>query len=361
VNFRRRPLTDEFLLLIECARWSFAGGEQDPVRRLASAVEWDRLVAASRRHRVQGLVWHCLRNLEVPMPAETKELLAADAAAVAEINLRAAVQSRLLLDGFSSAGVALLFIKGLTLSKLAYGDPFVKMGWDIDVLVPNDAAAAAAEQLQRMGFRLVVPSTNTAAISKWHRRRKESVWRGPDDLHVELHTRLADSLDLIPSIGLESAQQAISIAPGLTLPTLAFDDLFAYLCVHGASSAWFRLKWIADLAALLHSSGPQRIEHLYARSQELGAGRAVDQALLLAARTFGILSGTDLISRLESRPVSRWLANAAWGRMMREDEPTEVPFGTLPIHYTQLFLDRGMQFKIKETVRQLGNWVRRSR
>ena len=33
--------------------------------------------------------------------------------------------------------------------------------------------------------------------------------------------------------------------------TLGADDLFAYLCAHGAYHAWFRLKWLADIGALL--------------------------------------------------------------------------------------------------------------
>ena len=66
-----------------------------------------------------------------------------------------------------------------------------------------------------------------------------------------LHTRVADHPDLLSQVGIDSPIQIVTVAKHIALPTLARDELFAYLTVHGASSAWFRLKWITDLAALL--------------------------------------------------------------------------------------------------------------
>ena len=351
--------TTEFQLLAECCRWAFERGSPEPVLRLSKLVEWDRFTQASRRHRVEGLVWHCLQSHSVPLPAASERIHAADAAAVAEQNLRSARQSAMMLEAFATAGIPLIFIKGLTLSKLAYGDPFLKMSRDVDVLVPAVLAAGAAAGLQRLGYRLTFPSVppQSADFERWHGKRKESVWQSPDGLHVELHTRLADSLELIPGIGVGSPLQQVEVAAGLVLPTLAPDELFAYLCVHGASSAWFRLKWVTDLAALLHGRTTAEIERLYERSQQLGAGRAAAQALLLADRTYGTAGGGTLERRLERDPVNRWLAKAAWNQMIRQVEPTQARLGTGTIHLTQLFLLPGARFKLGELSRQFSNLV----
>ena len=346
-------MTNELALAVECCRWCFAVGEPSPIEQLAAAVRWDRLVKVSRRQRVEGLVWHCLRSLAVPVPAVTEQALAGDAAEVAQHNLRAVRQSALLLETFTSAGIPLIFIKGLSLGKLAYGDAFLKTSRDIDTLVPAEAIAAAAAELERLGYSMTLPQSGQ--LERWHRKRKESVWRSPDGLYLELHSRLADSPELIPGIGIGSPRQGVEVAPGIVLPTLAADELFAYLCVHGASSAWFRLKWIADLAALLSGCTVAEIERLYERSQQLGAGRAPAQALLLAAKTFGTAAGSDLERSLDRTPVNRWLADSAWKQMVRKDEPTAIRLGTAMIHLTQLFLRPGMRFKLREASRQLSD------
>lgn len=349
------PPPSEFALAVECCRWHFGDGDPSPVEQLGRRVNWERFVQVSRRHRVGGLIWNCLRNLAIGPLEEVKRQLAADAESIAQNNLRAARQSALLLEAFNRAAIPMLFIKGLSLSKLAYGDPLLKMSQDIDVLVPGESIRAAAAELQKLGHNLVLPAVrpDSARFTRWHAKRKESVWRSPDGVALELHGRLADSRDLIPGIGVTSPRQQVEVAPGIVLPTLALDELFAYLCVHGASSAWFRLKWITDLAGLLGDCPPDAIERLYDRSQQLGAGRAAAQALLLAARTYGTASGSALEGRLQREPVNRWLANAAWRQMTRADEPTQGRFGTAMIHFSQLFLVPGVRFKLRESWRQL--------
>lgn len=346
--------TTEFRLLAECCHWNFAPANGGAIRELAAIADWPRFLALARRHRVQGLAQRCLREVPVELPKGIAGSLGEDSAAIAEHNLRAARLSGLLLEEFSAAGIPLIFIKGLTLGKLAYGDPFVKSSRDIDVLVPGHAIADSAAALGRLGYRLTLPAAaQSDQLQRWHRRRKESVWRSPDGLHLELHSRLADSPELIPAIGVGSPLQQVELAPEIALPTLAGDELFAYLCVHGASSAWFRLKWITDLAALVRACGVGEIERLHERSQQLGAGRAAAQALLLAARVYQTAAGSELERRLAGSLVNRQLADAAWNQMLRDKEPTHSRLGTAMIHITQLFLLPAPGFKLRELSRQV--------
>ena len=345
----------EFQLAVECCRRRFASGHDRLIAELGKRAAWLRFLQLARRHRVQALVWQSLSEVGVVPPAAVADALCADAGLITEHNLRSAVVSAKLLESFAKAGISLLFVKGLTVSKLAYGQAFLKMSQDIDVLVPGDAIAAAAAELKRLGYQLTIPAVppQSARFEDWHAKRKESVWRSPDGLQLELHGRLADSRDLIPGIGLGSPRQHVEVAPGIVLPTLARDELFAYLCVHGASSAWFRLKWITDLAALLDDSPANEVERLYDRSQELGAGRAAAQALLLANRVYG----TAAVPGLNRNRVHRWLAAAAWRQLQRENEPTDGRFGTATIHLTQLAMLPGVRFPLRELARQVADAV----
>ena len=348
----------EFRLIVECCRWSFTGGDFPTAHTVDPAFDWPLFLRVVRFHRVQGLVWKCLSTVGADLAPDVTSALSPETYAIVAANLRIAAEARLLRNDFEGAGVAMLFIKGMTLAKLAYSDPLLKMGWDIDLLVDPQQLEDAAGLLEARGYRRILPGPSVG-LREWHQRHKESVWKR-DQLYVELHTRLADNQDLIPQINVHSARREVAVAPGINLPTLAQDELFAYLCVHGASSLWFRLKWITDLAALLSGLDPPAVERLHARAQDLGAGRASGSALLLADSLFGSLAGSALRSELASDRGNRWLLKAAtWQLTGRVEpvEPTSIVGGTAAIHLSQLLLLAGFRFKLFELLRQLRSAV----
>ncbi len=365
MNYSQSPhLPIEFRLAVACCRAAFDAAAAENVRACASSgVDWNLFVAVAGRHRIEGLAWSSLDRLGIAVPTEIKERLSARARSIADHNLRAAAESARLVKAFGEAGIDLLFIKGLTVAKLAYGNPYLKMGADLDILAPLDRITDAAALLGTRGYRPVVPATShPARLAAWHRRRKESVWVSEETrLHLELHGRLAENPHLIREIGLSSPRQMVEVAAGIVLPTLARDPLFAYLCVHGTSSGWHRLKWLADLAALLDGVDERQIDRLYAASQGLGAGRAAGQALLLAHLLFETPIGAALKQRLGDDRGTRWLVRIALSQMAgRADlkETTDVRFGTLTIHLTQLLLARGWTATVKEASRKTGEVIR---
>ncbi len=352
-------LRAEFALLVECCRRNFSTFPAELSVEVPSGLDWDAVVALSRRHRVQGLVWNALAQQADRLTAHAKDALSGDARSIAATNLAIAGECRELHQCFEQANIPLLFIKGLTVGALAYRSPLLKMGWDIDLLIDPGDLDAAAELLVGRGFTLRIPS-KLIELRTWHRRSKESVWTRDGSVHVELHTSLADNDRLIPSINVHAPRQMVEVAPAISLPTLAEEELFAYLAVHGASSAWFRLKWISDFAALLHGRSAQEIERLYRRSQRLGAGRAAGQALLLADKLFESLSPIPALRKelASDRSTSR-LCQAALRMMTKgEDEPTEQRFGTLAIHWTQFLLAPSLDYKMSEARRQAGLLMR---
>lgn len=348
-------MTAEFELAVECCRWAFAQQAEQRVRHAAADVDWPSFLALVRRHRIEALAWHSVEKLALPIAGDVRAALSAEAGAIVAKNLLIARECTALQESFARRGMPLLFLKGLTLGALAYPDPFLKSGWDIDVLVLREQVEEAGEMLGALGYRPVEPAS-AAGLRAWHQVSKESVWfKRENGFHLELHSRLADNVRMIPEVGMQSPRQQVEVAPGVVLPTLGLPHLFAYLCVHGASSAWFRLKWIADLAGLLHGRSEREIAALHRSAIGLGAGRSADQALLLASNLFGTIGGTALQQRLERDPVSRWLARAALGQLAGPGalkEPTERPFGTAQIHLTQFLLLPGLGFKTSEMFRQ---------
>jgi hypothetical protein len=348
-------LSRELGMLANCCRWNFPGAES--VLTVPPDLDWQRLLRLARFHRVQGLAWRAL-GASGACHDDITDALSADAARIALDNLQAAAESRRLLEAFTVAGVPLLFLKGLALAASAYGDSASKTGIDIDLLVAPADVARAIQLLHGLGYEPFIPrGAGDRALVRWHRARKESAWSRPSSTTpVDLHTRLADNPRMLRGIDAVAPAREVAIGNGISLPALGEDDQFAYLAVHGASSAWFRLKWISDFAAIVSQLDGDRLTALYRHAQTLGAGRAAGQALLLADSLFGSLDGrAGLRAELGRDRAVRGLHRAAFRQLAGSAEPVEptaTPFGTLTIHWTQFLLQPGMAFKGAELVRQ---------
>jgi hypothetical protein len=243
---------------------------------------------------------------------------------------------------------------------MAYGTQGIKQAWDIDLLVAPDAAEPAAELLTVAGYERTIPGPDVSdeQFRQWVTINKESLWTHKSSgMVVELHTWLVDSAALLPSVSAGSPVQLVPIGSSIELPTLRTDDLFAYLCVHGATHAWARLKWLADVAALLQRVGAEETERLYRSSIALGAGRSSAQALLLCSELLSLPLPADLLHEIREDAGTRWLADLAV-RAMSSRGATELDdtvFGTVVINLSHFLLQPGWRHKYNELVRKTRN------
>lgn len=321
---------------------------------MAAGVDWPGFVDVVERHRIAGLA---ARALEGIVPELWGAELADRARRDAVANLRAAAACAELEWRLDAAGVRRLYLKGLTLSVLAYGSPSIKASADIDILVAPDDIAAAADVLVEVGFKLSDPAgLPLEKLGDWHRKYKETNWvRGADRIAVDLHSRLADSIALLP-LGVDAPAQLVSVGPSIVLPTIAANLLPTYLAVHGASSCWFRLKWIADFAALCGGTNAVELEKSAAH---LAAERPMAQALLLANELFGLFNERRealLVSRAHRQMLTLALRAIGGG------EPTAGRLGTLAIHFNQLLMMAVPHLIARDAWRQLHTaWSNRTR
>lgn len=333
--YHRLPdLPKDFALLVETCRAAFARPDGRDAPRPPR--DWRPFLALVDRHRVPGLAARGLERLALEVPAP----LAERARSSAGDNLRAAEWSARIDQSFAAAGLDRLWLKGLTLSALAYGDPFVKMSADIDLLVAPGRVGDAERLLAELGY---VP-----AEARRKPLLKDRLWQQAGAPPVDLHCRFTDNPRLAAGIGLASPRQRVTIAPGIALDTLGSEILFSYLAAHGASSLWFRLKWIADFAAFWETAAVSAID----------SSRATVQATALANLLFGspTIPGVDRAAR---RPGNRLFIRLALRQLVRPAEPTQTRLGTMPIHLAQLLIGDSPGFAASEALRQLRAAVRR--
>jgi len=328
------------------------------VRAAASRpIDWDFLLRVAARQRVEGLVHDGLARAGVEAPPPVAARLAASAGAIARENLAFAAESHRLRRAFDAGSVDVLFVKGTTLNMLAYGTLAMKKAVDIDLAVDAADYRRAIATMEAAGYECLEPAPGASAgeILAWAERNKHSAWRRRGIL-VELHSSLVDSPGLLAGVSLRSPRQEVALPGGISLPTLAPEALFAYLCVHGATHAWSRLKWIADVNALLAQAGEAAIERLHRRAVALGAGRASGQALLLCNALFARALPAGLEAELRADRGTAYIARVARDSLVRGGADAELDgqiLGTAAIHLSHLRLMPGWRFKAAEIGRKL--------
>jgi hypothetical protein len=97
-------------------------------------------------------------------PADVQAVIQAEVVGIKARNLRAAWESKRVLESFERAGIPVLFVKGLSLSAFAYGDPFLKMSSDIDLLIDSADLQLTGEILIELGYKPVRHVSPTVSL-----------------------------------------------------------------------------------------------------------------------------------------------------------------------------------------------------
>lgn len=280
----------------------------------AAAVDPDLLARVARRHQVSALVAARLEQAGQSIPAP----LARQAEAARRRALRQLGSALDLADALERGGIPVVLLKGVALSQQAFGSPLLRGAVDIDLLVRPQDVAAAWQMLGRAGWRQVTPSAplEGARLALFFRAAKDSLHRHAGTGQVlELHWRLSDEMakPLMPPL---EALESLALAPGRSVRVLSDPALFLYLCTHGAAHGWARIKWLADVAALLHRS-PDGGAQLWAHAAGAGGRIAAGSAVILAQELFGLAPPPGFV-----RPQGVRIAGVLWlaRRIMRAGE-----------------------------------------
>lgn len=349
------PLPHEFLLVAACCRWPFRAAEIAGVVAAAGrATDWPYVLRIARRQRVVGLFHRAVQAAGVTVPADTATALAADADRIARQSLALAAESARLQSALDNAGIDALVLKGAPLAQLAYGSLAVKHSRDIDLLVRPEQAEAALQVLTRDGYTLKVPAD---ALDEAQRRtfvrfgNEFALSRQGREPLVELRWRATDNMRLLAGMDAFGRSQAVAMSDRRSIHTPGDADLFAYLCAHGASHAWSRLKWLADVNALLARAGGTEIERLYRHAEQLGAGACAGQALLLCEALLGLILPVALAAELHRSRRLKLLVAFALDAMVGPDAVVEVeerPFGSTRVALMQFLLGRSPAFLLAQ-------------
>ena len=327
----------EFFIAAACSRWPPSETRQNSIRAAAKGpVDWERFLGIVDRHRIWGLARQGLTQAGVAPPGEIDNALTAKTWAVSRRNLVLAAETARLCRLFREAAIPAAFVKGVTLSVLAYGDIAIKHSRDIDILVLPARVMEAREVLERAGYALKhpLPALTETQLELLLRHGKEwEFLREASEITTELHWTLTYNSLLMRDVDVSCPFAGVRVGDA-EIPTFRIEELFVYLCVHGARHSWSRMKWLADVAALLATIPSTDIEGLYRAAQRRGSGGCAAQALLLCERMLGAELPAALRAELRRTVPALLLEaialDAMLGRVVQADvELSARAFGNL--------------------------------
>ncbi len=326
----------QFRLLVACAEWPRGPRRDEAVRRAWERAGPDRsgFLAMVSRHRMASLALDGLNCAGLDAPAPLKATARQDVFRAMALSVEA---SRLKVR-FASEGIAIAVVKGPVLSQLLYGSPGLRQVKDLDIWVAPADVARAAQLLLARGYEMFEgpPVFAEPWLKLWLETHKDCAFRhATSNLVVELHHRLNENPHAMTPLEVSAATRDVSLG-GMDLPTLEDGELFAYLCTHGAVSRWFRLKWLADIQAMLSVRSPAQIGLLFDEARALDAERAAGLAIQLCRRLWNLEVPADLARRLDADQRLVWLERQCLGTL----EGPEFPQGRFSAIPPQVFLWR---------------------
>ena len=351
----------EFELVVACCRWPPGeGGDAAILRETQGKIDWNRLLRVVRRHRVAGLVHQALTRAKIAIPPQALQALEENARRIVWRNVAALREIGRLHTALSTAGLDGIFFKGPLLGVQAYGLLGLKHGRDIDILVPPRHLLSAIACLEHNGYRLrgTLPE-NAGVRRKWFAVFKEvELWDAKNKHLVELHWALIENKFLARRLADHMTTREVEATGGIRVTALGTDFAFVYLCVHGASAGWFRLKWLADLAALLAAMSPADLERCLALARECAVEPCVAQALLLCDSLFGLEMAAPAAGSFHRFARYRLLERIALRAMTKGGAETElwaIPFGDTSVTLSRFLLSTSWRYVWAEARLRMAN------
>jgi hypothetical protein len=280
-----------------------------------ASIDWTDVVERALRHGVGGLLCRSIGTLP-------SDLVPPDIAAAARVFLDEAhregatrvAELAAVLDALAAGDVPALAFKGPALGALAHDSPTIRPSRDLDVLVRTEDMQRAIDALGRLGYRpsdVLSAKATAACFVSYGQDIVFAEGRAPVEPHCAfVPSTLAVDLDMR---GIWQRARPVRVGDGVA-QTLSLEDTLLAACLHGGKERWWRLLWIADIAALIHRHRDLDWTAVDERARAAGVRRMLLLGLGLARDVFDSAVPTTLANSIDgNRVVQRLL-----GEVMRD-------------------------------------------
>lgn len=309
--------TERLLLRLVRAAWDSPAATL-PTDGLREA-DWTGAVQLALNHGVAGLMCRGLQR--VPGDAIPPEMAAAAETFLVDAQARgsAAIADLFaILDTLADERIPALAFKGPALAAIAYGSAWIRPSRDLDLLCARDDMDRAIRALARLGYRSDQADLSPRVTAACHDYVGQDILFAQGRIPVEPHCAFAPAalaIDLDME-GMRARARAIAI-DGREVRTLGVEDTILTACLHGWKDQWWRLLWVADVAALLHRRPGPDWKVLEARAQEAGVRRILHLGLALARDLFDAPLPEHVGRAIAAEHGGDWLLQESKARLFR--------------------------------------------
>jgi hypothetical protein len=286
------PDSPEFDLVLACLRWPQQPSDGDRIRLLAQQpIRWSQLLQIVDHHKVAPLFF---RNLETfaagYMPEEPAAALQATHLENEQICIRRCGQLSSINRLLHEQQIDFRIFKGIPLALTAFQDSTLRDAGDIDLLVAEQDLFEAGEILRSQGYVRFEPQAKLTPrrLQSYIAHQKDFSYVHPlAGVVIDLHWRFFRNPWLPANARLEQVGEEWVDLGSESIPTLPAPQLLLYLSVHGALDGWLRLKWLADIGALLNTMTAEQLAWTAASASEQEALPQLSAAILLCQDLLG--------------------------------------------------------------------------
>jgi Uncharacterised nucleotidyltransferase len=107
------------------------------------------------------------------------------------------------------------------------------------------------------------------------------------------------------------------------------EDVLLFLCLHGFKHGWERVRWICDVAELLHVHQRMDWGGVLVQAEASGSRRILWLGLLLASDLLGAALPAGIAQRLQTDAAVTRLGAQVWAQLFREADSSPKVFETL--------------------------------
>jgi len=279
---------------------------------LLDSVNWDMFLQLALHHRVYPLVYDMLSQLSQATIPENILIYLQKVCKDNVLNgLQMAAETVRIINRLEDQGIHVLILKGLPLASRLYNDIALRPSKDIDILVSPSDLNKAHNLLQKDGYREIdnpypqhsFTSKQSKVVEKFLEHAAHvGYWHDMKSINVELHWSLGRGKRELPFPN-ENDISKIDVA-GYSLPVLRDEIWLNYLILHGVEHAWFRLRWLVDIAKFIERNDIDW-EKVFSMAESKGVETLLLQSLILASE----LLNTPVPDKLQSALASD---RAAW-------------------------------------------------